>query len=327
MNLSISPHFSMTPAQGTAKLGQLLSASYRFCIDNWKQILIIAVIAGTITALMQGTVQQKTATQFGSMMQKVGMDVDKMEQLSVRMQAGDQTAAAEMEAMIAAGMGSMDEQQMENYVTNMRMTMLRNFGPQLGLMALLGIVLSVCVSIYFFLLALDGQKDPAAIASRIPKLFFPMLGVWGWSFVCTFIWIPVIGIALAGIAGAPYLAAPLMLVAFVLAIVLGPRYILGPVILIKEKKGITQSVKDSYARTQGYWPKIAGNWIVAVLCMIIASIVIGIVGGLLGIISPLATLWFMQVMNFVLTAFLVTFMVKLSLTIMENPGVVTTKKN
>jgi hypothetical protein len=78
-----------------------------------------------------------------------------------------------------------------------------------------------------------------------------MLGLNLWLFVRSFVWIPILGI--------------------IVAIIIGPRLSLAPVILVTEKKGVFESASLSYQRTRGWWDKIVGNTIVVCL-------VVGIIG-------------------------------------------------
>ncbi len=287
----------MSPSSsGPVRLGQLLSMSFAFTKMHWKPVLIGAVVFGTISALLIAPVQHKAGGQFGRMMQGMGMDLEKMEQLSERMQAGDESASDEIEALLEDRFGGSDEEK-AFYTGMMTAGVFRTVAPYIALSVLIGFLLWVLSNAYFLVLAL-GTIDAQKAAKRVPGLFFPLLGVWIWMFLRSFAWIPFIGI--------------------IPGIILGPRFALAPVILVQEKKGVMQSVSESYARTSGYWGKIVGNMIVMIICVVVASMLVGIVAGILGAMVPFVGMWIMSVAKYVLMAFGVTFMVQLSLTIMQN---------
>gem|GEM_PF-475025 len=286
----------MPTSTGPVRLGQLLSMSYAFVTAYWRPILIGAVVFGTIGAFVQGAVQTHAATKFGGMIEGMGMNLERMEELSERMQAGDESAAGEFEDLMENSFGGVTETEMQKTIG---MGMVTTMLPNIGLMFLVSIILTVLASAYYYMITLGAVKDPVKAASGIPKLFLPLLGLHVWIFLRSFIWIPIIGL--------------------IPAIILCPRFVLAPVILIQEKKGIMQSVTESYKRTTGYWGKIAGNIIVMALCAFALGIVVGIISGLLGNISPYISLWINSVFQYLVFAYATVFVVQLSLTIMSNP--------
>ncbi len=281
-------------------LGQLLSDSWSFCKTYWKPILIAAAICGTISSFVGGGVSHKAGMQVGGMMQNMGVDIEKMEELTTRMQAGDETAGKEMEALINARFGEMTDEQSAKMAMGMGSNMIGAMAPFIGLSVLVMLLLGVASNAFFLLLGLNPTQDAMAIARRVPGLFFPLLGVWIWIFLRSFLWIPILGI--------------------IPAIIWGPRFYLAPVLLVQEKMGILQSARESYSRTKGYWGKIVGNSIVAGLCTMLASIVLSIAVGILAIMLPLLGSWVSTIAGYVFSAFMMIFMVKLSITILANPA-------
>jgi hypothetical protein len=279
-----------------APLGQLLSDSWAFCKMYWKPILISAAVFGTVASIIAATLAGTAAWKAGGMMDEMGIDLNRMEDLGQRMQAGDEAALGEMEAMFQDRFGDMTEEQTGQMAFSLTMQMLRSMAPVLGLSALLMMILSVFSYAYYLKLSLSPTQDTMAPVKPAFSLFFPLLGVWIWSFLRSFAWIPIIGI--------------------IPAIILGPRFALASVILVQEKKGVMESVSLSYARTSGYWAKIIGNMIVAVLCIALAMIVVDIVAGIIGFIIPMAGFWLKPVAKYITMAFMAVFMTKLSLTVM-----------
>lgn len=305
LNYFTFPQLSMP--SGPIRLGQLLSSAYSFSQSHLRTIMFAALVFGTVSALLMGSVQHKAGTGFGTMMQDMGIDVEKMEDLSVRMQAGDESAAAEMEALVEARFGDMTDDEQGSMMVGMVRKTLGYAAPYIGLSVLVGLILAVASGAFFLVMALGAQKEAPVIFGKVPGLFFPLLGVWIWSFLRSFAWIPFLGI--------------------IPAIILGPRFVLAPVILVKEKKGVMDSVRESYVGTTGYWGKIVGNMIVAGLCAWLAGVVVAIIAGILGsAISPWVALWVTSVTKYVFMAYMTVFGVQLALTIMANPLVVSAKK-
>lgn len=302
MRLTFPSHLLMSPTSvGPARLGNLLSEAWSFCNTYWKPVLTAAVILGAVSTLVNGTIAVKTADDVGGMMQEMGMNPERMEELSLRMQQGDESAIAEMEALVQANFGENADQ--DAVARAMGINMLKTVGPSLGLIGLVGAILSVLSVAFYLTLALWPIQNAQVTATAAVKSFFPLLGLMIWIFIRTFAWIPFVGI--------------------VTAIILGPRFALAPVIMLQEKKGIMDSASSSYARTMGYWGKIFGNTFVAGLCLIPLMIVVAMVAGLVGFILPLGGLWVKESGKYLAVAFSVVFSVRLALTIMANPmGVV-----
>lgn len=290
----------MSPASsGPQPLGVLLSSALAFVCQYIKPILIGSVIFATLAALLGGGVSNRAMNGVNGMMNQMGLDSAQMENLAERIESGDETAMAEMEQLFNDRLGDMEN----GLSTQLKGQMLTMFLPLVGVAALVGLLIAVFSQAFFLLLALSPTQDAMVVLKKTPALFFPLLGLWIWTAIRSFIWIPILGL--------------------IPAIILGPRFVLGPVIMIKEKKGITQSVRESYARTSGYWGKIVGNMIVAVLCIILAGIVAAMIAGIAGAMIPFAGMWLQAVAKEVLSAFMAVFAVQLSLTIMSNPmGVV-----
>lgn len=287
------------PPSNVVHLGQLLSMSYTFCTRAWKPILIGALVFGTIAALLQGTLNIKAQYKSMSMMENMGVDMEKMQELSTRISMGDASAGEELRLMMEGEFGDMSEEEMSAYAANLSKNVFFEMSPILALSFLISFLLSVLAGAYYLVLAVHSEKDPQKAAGRLPKLYFPLLGISIWTFLRSFVWIPVLGI--------------------IPAIILGPRFVAAPLIHMQEKKGVLASVSESYRRTNGYWGKIIGNMIVMCVCLAVVSIVVGIVASFFGVISPWLTDWIVSVMSYVLMAYAVVFTVQLSLTVFANP--------
>jgi hypothetical protein len=198
--------------------------------------------------------------------------------------------------------GEMDEEAMGIIAKDMMGNML----PAFGLFFLSMMLLSLLSSTFYIVLAVDGSQDAMASLRRLPGLILPMFGVWVWSFLRSFAWIPVVGV--------------------LCAIVIGPRLALSSVILVKEKQGVRESVRSSYTRTRGYWGKIVGNCIVASVLVMAVMMFLSIGIALIGTGSALAAAIVGAILQSAMTAYVMIFLVKLTTTISDHPIVTTTVK-
>ncbi len=296
--MAIPPPFSAMDASastaGPTPLGQLLSESFAYFKAHFVTLAAGAVIFGVLLGLLGAYSASHMAETMDDVMGGMGLDMKRMEELSVRMEAGDEAAVAELEALIAGGVGEMDPEKMG-------MQMLSSFKrvlPFVGLTGIISFLLSFLAHAFYVLVAVEGKEINGTL-SRVQGVLLPLVGVSLWSFLRSFAWIPLIGI--------------------IPAIILGPRFVAAPLIYLTEGKGVMASVSSSYARTRGYWPKIIGNVIVAAIIMIVVSIVVGIV---LGIVLPLmspVTIILKQVISQVMMAFMAVFIVRLSHTVLQHP--------
>ena len=281
------------------KVGTLLKGSWSYFTAHFKAVLIGSIVFGALIfgaeSFLNVSATDKLEDQFG--------DLDKIEELSERIEAGDEEAFQEM--MMQLGVmgdeGQMDEEAMGEMASGMMMGLLPAFGTFFVVMSLLTLV----GSIYFLVLAVDG-KSAGETFKRIPGLILPMLGVWIWSFLRSFAWIPVIGI--------------------IPAIIIGPRLMFASVILVKEGKGVMGSVSESYSRTRGYWGKIVGNMILMIICVWICTLALLLGLGALAMVHVLLSSIAASLVTQFVTAYGSVFTVKLADTIFAHPLKVATKK-
>ncbi len=283
-----------TPTAGPTPLGQLLSESFAYYKAHFAALAVGAVVFGVLTGLVgiyaAGKVQHSVTTMMGGM----GMDMQKMEELSARMEAGDDTAAQELQALIANSAGTMDPEA----AGLQAMSGIKSMLPFVGLAGLVSLLVSFVAHAYFALVAVEG-KDVNGTLSRAGAVVLPLAGVSLWAFIRSFVWIPFLG--------------------WIVAIVIAPRFVASPLIFLAEGKGVMGSVSSSYARTRGYWAKIVGNVIVAALIMFVIAIVIDLVAAIvLSSVMP-AMIVFKQIVSQFMMAFMCVFMVRLSHTILQNP--------
>jgi len=274
-----------------APLGTLLSDSWSSFRRALMPILIGAVIFGLILGISQSFLGQRVAQKTGSALEDLGFNQQDLQDLQQRIQAGDQAAVEEFQRKMQEVTGAQGEK-LPGAVASMYGTLL----PVMGASMLLMWVVSLIASAYFLVLSLEEGLTFQTALQRAPGLIIPLFLLSLWVMIRSFIWIPFIGI--------------------ITAIILGPRFMLAPVLLAKEHKGVLESASLSYAKTQGYWGKIVGNGIVASLLAMVAIMVIGIIVSILGASTAVLV---MPMLNMLVTAFLTIFVVKLSQTVLANP--------
>lgn len=301
------------PTSSLQPLGALLTSALAFVKQYQKPVLMGIVFFGTLYTLIGGTVMHRTASGVDEMMQEIGMDTQKMQELTQRIQNGDEDAVTEMQELLTNSVGSMD-----HGISNaMKHQMIGRFAPLIGISGLIGGIIAVFAHAYFLLFALSPTQDAMAILRRTPKLFFPLLCVWMWMVLRSFIWVPIVVIIFPVIG--LFLFWISIIPVIIVSIILFPRFFLAPVILLKEKKGIMESVSVSYERTSGYWGKIVGNCIVAGLCVAFTGLVAGMVAGIVSMIVPIAGIWLQELIKVALSVYMVVFGVHLATTLMAHP--------
>lgn len=275
----------------TAPLGQLLSDSWGSFRRALLPLAIGAVVFGLILGISQSFIGQRMVEKTGSVLEGLGFDQQYMQDLQQRIQAGDQAAMEEFTQRMQQLGGEQGEA-----VSGAVLSMYKRILPALGASFLIMWIISLIASAYFLLLALNDKLTFQAALAQTPGLVIPLFLLSLWIMLRTFIWIPVLGI--------------------ILAVILGPRFVLAPLLLVRDHKGVFESASESYAKTSGYWGKIFGNLFVAAVLAMVAVMLLGIVVGFLGV-SVGAII--MPMLNMLATAFLTIFVVKLAIAISANP--------
>ncbi len=284
----------------TETVGTLLKGSWSYFTAHAKPILIAAVVFGVLMFGMQVVFESKTNR---SMEQRFG-DIDQMEDLAERIEDGDEEAFQEMmmQLGIMGDSGDIDEETARKAASDL----IGNMLPMFSVFLLVMMVITIIATTFYTVLAIEGSQDFMVTLRRVPALILPMLGVWIWSFIRSFAWIPIIGV--------------------IFAIVLGPRLVMSSVILIKEQKGVFESVSLSYSRSRGYWGKIVGNCIVGSLAVMLAVFVLSILVELVGTVSVTGAAILAAALQSAATAYGTIFIVRLTNTICANPMQIASKK-
>lgn len=264
-------------------LGVLLSRSTAFYRKNIVTIAIASVVAGAVMLVVGLAFGRSITNQLGAGFGDLNANQARIEDLQRRVQAGDQTAIVELQQEAQRAMGALANNPV--------------IVPRTARFAMLTILLSAIVSFvlngFVLLLVVEG-KGPSETLTRLGTVILPFIGLMIWIAIRTFAWIPFVGI--------------------VTTIILGPRFVAAPIILVKEKKGILESAKISYAQTEGFWGKIIGNLIIVAICAILATWAVNFV---LGIVLRSSNYFVSPIVSALAGAYLVVFMTYLGLAVLQ----------
>lgn len=298
-------------------LGALLSETFAYAKAHMAELLLGAVVFGAILGALQLAVGTQVAT---GLEQNMGLDTERMEELSGRIEAGDEAALAELEVMLQDSFAGMNEDQQ----MAAGLGMAKAVAPAAGMSVLFSVLLGFLAHAYFSLVAVEG-KDVGSTLKRATSVMFPLIGVSIWSTIRSFVWVPILALVFLPFVGGAGSGLMLTLIpvaivaAIVLAVLFYPRFIAAPLIFLAERKGITASVDESFRRTRGYWGKIVGNMIVAMIVLMIASFVVNIVLAIVLSSIPAVLAILTQIVSQLVMAVSTVFSVRLSHTILQHP--------
>lgn len=252
----------------TPSIGQSLTDTIHGTVDfvqkHLQPILLGAIIFGGISwatsyALVgrQAAMWQEKAGMMGQGAEEWGK---KMEDLGNRMERGnmanvtDEQAAEMARDAISGGMKA----------TGVTGGMLGGLMAGAGLTLIIAMIIGVVARAYYTLIAVKGLKDVQETLNMSLKWAWPLFLLGLWIAVRSFIWIPFVGV--------------------ICAIVLGPRFILAPLYMVEQGKGVMESVSLSYTKTTNNWLRIFVVGLVIGLATMIASLVLSMVLGMFGML-------------------------------------------
>lgn len=270
-------------------LGALLKksvADYRLLL---RPILVGAVTFGLLLGFVGYQAQRGVEKQMGTLIggsENTDIEPAVVQELLVRAQQGDEQAIQELGEIMG---------EMENVAPEAAAA----FVGSVFTFVLIMWIISIVGMYYFLVVAAGRYMDPKEALRRTIGKIIPLIGLSIWLGIRSFIWIPFIGI--------------------IFVIVLMPRFALAPVFLLKDGRGIMESASLSYARSRGYWSKILGNTVVAIVCGMLVYLILGMILRVVGAASPLIMGLAGSVLSQLLFAYFSVFTVALAITVMENP--------
>lgn len=220
---------------------------------------------------------------------------DKMRELAEKARQGDAEAKRAFDLRLADHLekviqGEDAEQQFNN---TMKKSLMGTAGaivlPALALGTLLSFIHFIAALLYFSI----GTMEDAGTGKTLRRslvLLIPMFGLSIWAFFRSKAWLALLAIVVhvIGKAGDFYIGnlSFWLLIAGVLAFfILMPRFMLSPVFLIREKKGISEAAQASFERTEQSWKMILLN---VVLISVAMSVVSYIAKQVLTVLAPIA---------------------------------------
>jgi hypothetical protein len=270
-------------------LGNLLSQSFTSLRKHIVAVAIAAIVVGVLMAALQWFLLQGVTQTAQGALGGLGLDAQRIQELQQRVQSGDQQALQDLQNEMQKAQG-----QAASAGPDVAGGLVKT-GPMIIVFSLLIMLLSFLYSWFILILAIEERSMQATIA-RVGKLFLPLLGLSILLGIASCLWIPLLGI--------------------IIAIILMPRFLLSPILLVRDGKGIIESIKLSYKLSTGYWGKIVGNLIVAGVCSFIVLWVVNFAVGMgLGKYAlPVA-----QILGQFVTAYITFFAVKLGMTVLSSP--------
>lgn len=287
MPLSIGPSLSNT-----------IHGTVDFVQKHLQPILLGAIIFGGLTWATSYALVGRQAAMLGEKAGMMGQGAEewgkKMEDLGNRMERGDMAGmtdeqAAEMARnLVGDGMKA----------TGVTGGMLGGLAAGAGLTFIIAMIIGVVARAYYTLIAVKGLKDVQETLNMSLKWAWPLFLLGLWIALRSFVWIPFIGI--------------------IIAIFLAPRFILAPIYMLEQGKGVMESASLSYAKTSSSWPTILVVGLAFGLLLAVASIVIGVVLGMFGmLIGGILR----SVLGEIVSAIMMVAMITLGRSIMNQPAV------
>jgi len=258
---------------------QLLKQTWQFCLQFKIPLLAGAVVFGVVMALSQGLFVKQAGSGFSDMVSEMEAMEDRMEELNRRVEMGDEAAYEEMMGELE-GLGQGIGQSAEILVGSVLPGLFTSF--------LIALIVYFISHAYFLVLAVGRIRGVGALAGETVKKVLPILGVEIWTFLRSFIWIPIVG--------------------FLIAIYFLPRLAFGGVFLVKEKTGVLASVSASYQRTKGRWLQVFGYLLGLMIVMWIAAAIFAYIAFFTG---PLSS-WLRAIFSQLLFGFSVVYLVLLA---------------
>ncbi len=264
---------------------QLFLRTFALLAARWQPVLIGALSFALLGAVVSAYIERRVERVEERLAQSAGISWQQLEgRLSTRLSAMTETdmmRIAEQARLFRVGTvvvgtgalaGSQSSQDllMAGYMVGI--------APFVLLSLLIQAVILFVAATFFLLLALSGLQSAYEVSQRLPGMVFPMIGLWLWMILRSFLWVPFLG---------PFIALYFF-----------PRLALAPVILASGERGALGSVQESMCRTKGRWLAVfLGLLGAAVTVALLLSMAFLIVSALALFSAKLSFfLWLMSIM-------------------------------
>jgi hypothetical protein len=251
----------------------LLIASWahlrRFIVPIAAGAVLFGLLAGTASFLLERQIALAQREEWLSL----GQDQNEFENLMRRIETGDEEAFSKFlrnQQLFLDRLDQMSEGEQHMLAAEQTWRTFRAVLPILGWLLIMQLIVAIVSGSYFILQAVEKQATIGALVQRLQTTLGPLAGLSVWLFARSFVWVPLVG---------PFLA-----------LYFGPRLLLAPVILLREKTGISRSAQLSVDRTANLWIPILGRVLaMAVLVILAVAVLAGIPGAINVIPVPLMT--------------------------------------
>ncbi|PIQ75891.1 hypothetical protein COU78_06975 [Candidatus Peregrinibacteria bacterium CG10_big_fil_rev_8_21_14_0_10_49_24] len=210
--------------------------------------LLFGVVIGSAGMYVQKNVRGQLARALTSLEGMENMSAEQVEDLLLRVQAGDRSAVQDL-----------SQRMKEISDENVAIETLPATAGLIRLAAFFSIfmwILTALSGVFYLVIAVEDPGSLHVAIKRSVHVLVPLVGLGMWISIRSFIWIPLVG--------------------FLIALLMMPRFVPAPYILLKEGRGILEAARESYARTKRFWWKIMGNIFAALLCSLLAFIALNV---------------------------------------------------
>ncbi len=275
-------------------LSHLLLESWRLFVEKAKVIAVAAVVFSLLIAASQAFFARQMESRATAIATDAGMTREELDSEVETQFAGksfDEIAKTvqTIQQHDAQGQANPDQKQSRREQAVSRYVLLS--GPIFFASTLASMTIVFVASIFFLVLAVQGQASAYEMALRVVSVIVPISAIWLWSLVRAFVWIPFVGF----VTGAYFL----------------PRFLFAPVIFLKNGKGVFRSVTLSHTYTRGAWLRIVGTLFSFGLMALAFVWVSTLVAMAIGLFSFKLALFFWLLMSQLVIAFSMIFLAKM----------------
>ena len=300
----------------------LFSSSCTLVVRRWKPLLTGIVLCALVSLFLQVLFLRKAGAEIG---RGLGDLLGPQRAAELMMQMHERTGSVEYLAQrgrlilgeVQQALDRLPAGQGQEKVERIVRRIVQDMAPWLGGIVSAAILLLFFRRSYFLLLAHTSKTSLAILLHRSAQEMFRLLALTLWIFLRSFLWLPFV---------LPFIAffyprlILLLILAWIPALLLLPRFALASVILVGHREGITESARISFDHTKGYWGKILGNLFLVRLLLLVALWLLGMFSTAVGMLGlPLLPALLRSIATQASVAFVCIFLTELTQTVMAHP--------
>lgn len=259
---------------------KLCKQSLQHMEQRWHVLLTGVLVFGVLLAGTQWMLTHKMKMHMANSLMGIDINEQRVEELTQRMQAGDETALDEMMQEIITSSNRLDTMTTEDrnaFLEQKAEQAFQAFIPTTMLYASLAVVVFLLGASYFSIASL---RKPTTVGAFLRQNFLHILPLFVFFFAIQLLYIvpEFMLIAVNASLSFPFVG----LLCLILA---GARLLLLPVLYIEKKQSFLSSTKESIALTKGKVLLIVREGMVATGCIGIALIVAALATNIVSIVS------------------------------------------